>query len=78
MGAMAYLSSVLWFAGLVIGLALQLRYPVDWVYVRRRLPVEVIGEFDTWRQIRIAILTVSDTRDDLLRTVERALMAWPG
>ena len=30
MGAMAYLSSVLWFAGLAIGLILQLRYPVDW------------------------------------------------
>ncbi len=28
------------------------RYPVDWVYVRRSLPVEVIGEFDTWRHIR--------------------------
>lgn len=28
------------------------RYPVDWVYVRRHLPVEVIGEFDTWRRIR--------------------------
>jgi SH3-like domain-containing protein len=28
------------------------RYPVDWVYVRRHLPVEIIGEFDTWRQIR--------------------------
>jgi SH3-like domain-containing protein len=28
------------------------RYPVEWVYVRRHLPVEVIGEFDTWRQIR--------------------------
>jgi membrane glycosyltransferase len=30
MGCMAYLSSPLWFAGLVIGLTLQLRYPVDW------------------------------------------------
>ena len=30
MGAMAYLSSALWFAGLVIGLVLQLRYPADW------------------------------------------------
>ncbi len=30
MGAMAYLSSVLWFATLVIGLALELRYPADW------------------------------------------------
>ncbi len=28
------------------------RYPVDWVYLRRHLPVEVIGEFDTWRRIR--------------------------
>jgi membrane glycosyltransferase len=30
MGCMAYLSSPLWFVGLVIGLALQLRYPADW------------------------------------------------
>jgi SH3-like domain-containing protein len=27
-------------------------YPVDWVYVRRGLPVEVIAEFDVWRKIR--------------------------
>src|SRR5690606_9676524 len=27
-------------------------YPVDWVYHRRRLPVEVIGEFESWRKIR--------------------------
>lgn len=30
------------------------RYPVDWVYVRRKLPVEIIAEFETWRQIRDA------------------------
>ena len=28
------------------------RYPVDWVYKRRNLPVEVIAEFGTWRKIR--------------------------
>lgn len=28
------------------------RYPVDWVYLRRDLPVEVIAEFDVWRKIR--------------------------
>lgn len=28
------------------------RYPVDWVYLRRDLPVEVVAEFDTWRKIR--------------------------
>jgi SH3-like domain-containing protein len=28
------------------------RYPVDWVYSRRDLPVEVIAEFEVWRKIR--------------------------
>ncbi len=28
------------------------RYPVDWVYKRRNLPVEIIAEFGTWRKIR--------------------------
>lgn len=28
------------------------RYPVEWVYKRRHLPVEVIAEYDTWRKIR--------------------------
>jgi membrane glycosyltransferase len=40
MGAMAYLSSPLWFAGLVIGLTLQLRYPVDWASFRYVLTPE--------------------------------------
>lgn len=28
------------------------RYPIDWVYRRRGMPVEIIDEFDTWRRIR--------------------------
>jgi SH3-like domain-containing protein len=28
------------------------RYPVKWVFVRRRLPVEITAEFETWRKIR--------------------------
>jgi SH3-like domain-containing protein len=28
------------------------RYPLDWIYTRRDLPVEVIAEFETWRKIR--------------------------
>lgn len=28
------------------------RYPVEWVYSRRHLPVEVVAEFETWRKIR--------------------------
>ncbi len=27
-------------------------YPIEWVYVKRGLPVEVIAEYDTWRKIR--------------------------
>ncbi len=29
-----------------------IRYPIEWVYQRRALPVEVIAEFDNWRQVR--------------------------
>lgn len=28
------------------------RYPIDWVFVRKTMPVEVLAEFDTWRKIR--------------------------
>jgi len=28
------------------------RYPIDWVYRRRGMPVEIVDEFDTWRRIR--------------------------
>lgn len=29
-----------------------LRYPVDWVYMRRFLPVEVVSEYESWRKVR--------------------------
>ncbi|MBV8776140.1 MAG: hypothetical protein JO032_15735 [Alphaproteobacteria bacterium] len=28
------------------------RYPVQWVYMRKDWPVEVIGQFDHWRRVR--------------------------
>lgn len=28
------------------------QYPVDWLYKRRHLPIEVIAEFQTWRKVR--------------------------
>ena len=28
------------------------QYPVDWVYKRRNMPVEVLAEFGTWRKVR--------------------------
>lgn len=27
-------------------------YPIEWVFTRRGLPVEVVAEFDVWRRIR--------------------------
>lgn len=28
------------------------RYPVEWVFQRKNMPVEVVAEFETWRRIR--------------------------
>ncbi|MDX2103475.1 MAG: SH3 domain-containing protein [Alphaproteobacteria bacterium] len=28
------------------------RYPIEWVMVRRGMPVEVLAHYDTWRKIR--------------------------
>ncbi|HAX91122.1 MAG TPA: hypothetical protein DCY07_02805 [Rhodospirillaceae bacterium] len=28
------------------------RYPIEWVYVRQGLPVEITAEFEIWRRIR--------------------------
>jgi SH3-like domain-containing protein len=28
------------------------RYPIDWVFVRKAMPVEVLAEVDTWRKVR--------------------------
>lgn len=28
------------------------RYPIDWIYTRKDLPVEVVAEFEAWRKIR--------------------------
>ena len=30
----------------------SLQYPIRWVYRKRGLPVEIIREYDTWRQVR--------------------------
>lgn len=29
-----------------------LQYPIRWVYQKRGIPVEIVREYDTWRQIR--------------------------
>ena len=44
-----------------------LRYPIEWVYRRDQLPVEIIAEFDTWRQIRDWEGTVGWVHRNMLR-----------
>jgi SH3-like domain-containing protein len=29
-----------------------MRYPIDWVYVRRGMPIEIIAEYELWRKVR--------------------------
>lgn len=29
-----------------------MRYPVDWVFLYRNMPVEIVAEFDSWRKVR--------------------------
>lgn len=41
-------------------------YPIDWVYQRRHMPVEVIAEFDNWRKIRDWQGTVGWVHQNLL------------
>jgi len=28
------------------------RYPVDWVFTHRNMPVEIVAEFDAWRKVK--------------------------
>ncbi len=28
------------------------RYPIDWVFTRKHMPVKIIAEYDNWRKIR--------------------------
>lgn len=42
------------------------QYPIMWVYLRRGLPVEIIAEYDLWRQIRDHDNTVGWVQKNLL------------
>lgn len=41
-------------------------YPIEWVYLRRNMPVEVIAEFDNWRKVRDWQGTVGWVHQNLL------------
>lgn len=50
-------------------------YPVDWVFVRRGLPVEVVAEFDVWRKIRDWQGTVGWVHQSMLAGQRTALVS---
>lgn len=60
-------------------------YPIDWVYKRRGLPVEIVAEYDQWRRIRdhdgdegwVHQSLVSGKRFVVVDVPETALMAKP-
>ena len=53
------------------------RYPIDWVYHRRGLPVEIIAEFDNWRRVRDSEGVVGWVHHALLSGRRGALVALP-
>ena len=50
------------------------RFPIDWIYRRQGLPVEVINEHDVWRQIRDHEDTVGWVHQSLLSGRRRVLI----
>jgi SH3-like domain-containing protein len=53
------------------------RYPVEWVYIQRSLPVEITAEFDVWRKIRDADGTEGWVHQSML-TGKRTVMVRDG
>lgn len=51
-----------------------IRYPIDWVYQRRGLPVEVIDEFEAWRRIRDREGTVGWVHQSMLAADRTAVI----
>jgi SH3-like domain-containing protein len=54
------------------------RYPIDWVYRRRGLPMEVIDEFDTWRRVRDSEGTSGWVHQSMLQGRRRVLVIAEG
>lgn len=50
------------------------RYPIEWIYQREGLPVEVIDSFEHWRQIRDIEGTVGWVHKTLLSSKKTAMV----
>ncbi len=61
------------------------RFPIEWTYQRRDMPVEIVREFDLWRRIRdqegvegwVHSSTLAGRRSFLIRGVDRDLRRRP-
>lgn len=51
------------------------RYPIDWVLERKGLPVEVVGEYEAWRQIRLQDDTTGWVHQTMLSGRRTAIVA---
>jgi membrane glycosyltransferase len=66
MGVLAYLASPLWFASLVVGLVIQLQYPIDWAsffYFLKPLASLLAGALLIGPKIMGAVLVLSRPRE---------------
>lgn len=54
-----------------------IRYPIEWVYQRRGLPVEITAEFENWRRVREADGTAGWIHRALLSGKRSALVLPP-
>jgi SH3-like domain-containing protein len=50
------------------------RYPIQWVYRKQGLPVEIIEEYDAWRKIRDIEGTVGWVHQSLLEGARNAII----
>ena len=61
------------------------RYPIEWVYFKKGLPLEIIAEFDVWRKVRdwegsegwIQKTLLSGKRTIRVNGIERTLYSRP-
>ncbi|MGD9615602.1 MAG: SH3 domain-containing protein [Alphaproteobacteria bacterium] len=53
------------------------RYPIDWVLMRRNMPVEIIAQFENWRRVREWDGTTGWVQQNLL-TGKRHVVIAPG
>jgi SH3-like domain-containing protein len=51
-----------------------LRYPIDWVYARPGMPLEVMDEFETWRRVRDWEGSIGWVHQNMLSGERRAMV----